>query len=171
LNVCQYCGLAFDTSFALVVLTISSSLVMRLGKLFIFGFSGSCKKRLSGTENDADHKTLGKFKESAWKFVYYSTAEVLAIAITYNEPWLTDTKQFWVGPNQQRWPDQKTKLKLKLFYAFTGGFYTYSIFALLFWETRRKDFGVSMSHHVATLFLILISYIARFSLRLLPHLF
>jgi hypothetical protein len=169
--VCQYCGLAFDTSFALVVLTISSSLVMRLGKLFIFGFSGSCKKRLSGTENDADHKTLGKFKESAWKFVYYSTAEVLAIAITYNEPWLTDTKQFWVGPNQQRWPDQKTKLKLKLFYAFTGGFYTYSIFALLFWETRRKDFGVSMSHHVATLFLILISYIARFSLRLLPHLF
>jgi len=63
------------------------------------------------------------------------------------------------------------RLKLKLFYAFTGGFYTYSIFALLFWETRRKDFGVSMSHHIATLFLILISYIARFSLRLLPHLY
>jgi ceramide synthetase len=83
--------------------------LQRLGKLFIFGFSGSCKKRLSETENDADYKTLGKFKESAWKFVYYSTAEVLAIAITYNEPWLTDTKQFWVGPNQQRWPDQKTK--------------------------------------------------------------
>jgi hypothetical protein len=99
--------------FALVFLSVryllDSFIFQRLGKLFIFGFSGSCKKRLSGTENDADHKTLGKFKESAWKFVYYSTAEVLAIAITYNEPWLTDTKQFWVGPNQQRWPDQKTK--------------------------------------------------------------
>jgi hypothetical protein len=55
------------------------------------------------------------------------------------------------------------RLKLKLLYTFAGGFYTYSIFALLFWETRRKDFGVSMAHHVATLALILISYMCRFS--------
>jgi hypothetical protein len=45
---------------------------------------------------------------------------------------------------------------------YAAGFYTYSIFALLFWETRRKDFGVSMSHHVATVVLIVMSYICRF---------
>ena len=45
---------------------------------------------------------------------------------------------------------------------YTGGFYTYSIFALIFWETRRSDFGVSMSHHVATLVLILFSYVAKY---------
>ncbi|KAL5994553.1 Ceramide synthase 1 loh3 [Asimina triloba] len=47
-------------------------------------------------------------------------------------------------------------------YMFAAGFYTYSIFALMFWETRRSDFGVSMGHHVATVILILLSYIFRF---------
>jgi hypothetical protein len=56
------------------------------------------------------------------------------------------------------------RLKLKGLYMFTAGFYTYSIFALIFWETRRKDFGVSMSHHVGTLILIVLSYIFRYVL-------
>jgi hypothetical protein len=47
-------------------------------------------------------------------------------------------------------------------YGFAGGFYTYSIFALTFWETRRKDFGVSMSHHIAAVALIVFSYLARY---------
>lgn len=46
---------------------------------------------------------------------------------------------------------------------YAAGFYTYSIFALIFWETRRSDFGVSMSHHVATLILIILSYVLRFA--------
>ena len=45
---------------------------------------------------------------------------------------------------------------------YAAGFYTYSIFALIFWETRRSDFGVSMAHHVATVILILLSYIFRY---------
>ena len=45
---------------------------------------------------------------------------------------------------------------------FAAGFYTYSIFALIFWETKRADWGVSMSHHVATAILIMLSYIFRF---------
>lgn len=44
---------------------------------------------------------------------------------------------------------------------YAGGFYVYSIFALMFWETKRSDFGVSMTHHVATAFLIALSYIFR----------
>lgn len=55
-----------------------------------------------------------------------------------------------------------TRLKLKGLYMYAGGFYTYSIFALIFWETRRSDFGVSMGHHVATAILIILSYIFRF---------
>lgn len=45
---------------------------------------------------------------------------------------------------------------------YAAGFYTYSIFALIFWETRRSDFGVSMGHHVATVILIVLSYIFRY---------
>ncbi|PIA63364.1 hypothetical protein AQUCO_00201004v1 [Aquilegia coerulea] len=113
-----------------------------------------------GTEQ---RKKLNKFKESAWKCIYYLSAELLALSVTYDEPWFTDTSRFWVGPGDQIWPDQKIKLKLKGLYMYCAGFYTYSIFALVFWETRRSDFGVSMSHHIATVVLIVLSYIFRFA--------
>ncbi|CAL9777513.1 unnamed protein product [Musa acuminata subsp. burmannicoides] len=112
---------------------------------------------------DSRRKKINKFKESAWKFVYFLSGELLALSVTYNEPWLTNTRYFWVGPGNQVWPDQKIKLKLKFVYMYVAGFYTYSIFALLFWETRRSDFGVSMSHHMATVVLIVLSYIFRFA--------
>ncbi|KAK2663495.1 hypothetical protein Ddye_002069 [Dipteronia dyeriana] len=108
-------------------------------------------------------KKLNKFKESAWKCVYFLSAELLALIVSYDEPWFTNTKFFWVGPRDQVWPDQKTKLKLKGLYMYVSGFYSYSIFALLFWETRRSDFGVSMGHHLATVILVLMSYIYRFT--------
>ncbi|KAJ9140632.1 hypothetical protein P3X46_031257 [Hevea brasiliensis] len=114
-------------------------------------------------ETDERKKKIRKFKESAWKCVYFLSGEILALTVTYNEPWFTNTKCFWVGPGSQVWPDQKMKLKLKALYMYAAGFYTYSIFALIFWETRRSDFGVSMSHHVATVILIVLSYILRFS--------
>ncbi|KAL5723410.1 sphingosine N-acyltransferase [Ranunculus cassubicifolius] len=121
---------------------------------------------LKSTEKDGgeeQRRRLKKFKESAWKCVYYLSAEVLALYVTYDEPWFTNTTYFWVGPGNQIWPDQKIKLKLKGLYMYTAGFYTYSIFALVFWETRRSDFGVSMSHHFATVILIVLSYILRFA--------
>ncbi|KAF0893950.1 hypothetical protein E2562_033369 [Oryza meyeriana var. granulata] len=114
-------------------------------------------------DTDESRKKINKFKESAWKFVYFLSAELLSLSVTYNEPWFKNTRYFWVGPGEQIWPDQKTKLKLKAVYMFAAGFYTYSIFALLFWETRRSDFGVSMSHHLATVVLIVLSYIFRFA--------
>ncbi|KAL8138731.1 hypothetical protein V2J09_004732 [Rumex salicifolius] len=128
----------------------------KIGRRLIFD-----KKK--GVDSDEDRKKLRKFKESAWKCVYFLSAEILALSVTYNEPWFTNTKNFWVGPGDQIWPDQKMKLKLKGLYMYAAGFYTYSIFALIFWETRRSDFGVSMGHHVATVILVLLSYIARFA--------
>lgn len=133
-------------------------LFQKIGKRLIFGKNHEVK------DNDADgKKKLRKFKESAWKCVYYLSAEFFALAVTYNEPWFTNTKYFWVGPGDQVWPDQKVKMKLQALYMFAAGFYTYSIFALIFWETRRSDFGVSMGHHVATLILIVLSYVFRFA--------
>lgn len=54
-------------------------------------------------------KRITKFKESAWKFVYYLSAEIVTLGVTYNEPWFTKTTNFWIGPDHQRWPDQKMK--------------------------------------------------------------
>ncbi|GJN21442.1 hypothetical protein PR202_gb08914 [Eleusine coracana subsp. coracana] len=84
-------------------------------------------------ESEETRKKIRKFKESAWKCVYFLSGELLSL------------------------------LKLKAVYMYAAGFYTYSIFALMFWETRRSDFGVSMSHHVATVVLIVLSYVFRFA--------
>ncbi|XP_073300811.1 ASC1-like protein [Primulina huaijiensis] len=131
----------------------------KIGRRLIFG------KGMQTIENESQErkKKIRKFKESAWKCIYYLSAEILALAVTYDEPWFKTTKYFWVGPGNQSWPDQMYKLKLKGLYMYAGGFYVYSIFALIFWETRRSDFGVSMGHHVATLILIMFSYTSRFA--------
>ena len=54
-------------------------------------------------------KKVNKFKESAWKCVYFLSAELIALSVTYDELWFTNTKYFWVGPGDQVWPDQKIK--------------------------------------------------------------
>ncbi|KAM7268041.1 hypothetical protein ACFE04_010207 [Oxalis oulophora] len=121
------------------------------------------ESKIKDVETPDKRKKINKFKESAWKMVYFLSATIFALLVTYQEPWFTNTKCFWEGPGNQVWPDQKTKLKLKALYMYVGGFYTYSIFALIFWETRRKDFSVSMSHHVASVLLIGLSYVCRFT--------
>ncbi|KAG5062936.1 hypothetical protein JHK85_004119 [Glycine max] len=42
-------------------------------------------------------KKIRKFKESAWKCVYFLSAEIFALAATYDEPWFTDTRFVRVG--------------------------------------------------------------------------
>ncbi|XP_051122401.1 ASC1-like protein isoform X2 [Andrographis paniculata] len=132
--------------------------VFELGRWLIFG------KRAPQVKNETieQEKKIRKFKESAWKCIYFLSAEIFALGVTYNEPWFTNTKYFWTGPDNRAWPDQMCKSKLKALYMYTGGFYMYSIFALIFWETRRSDFGVSMGHHVVSSLLIVLSYIFRF---------
>ncbi|TYH39626.1 hypothetical protein ES332_D12G190200v1 [Gossypium tomentosum] len=130
----------------------------RVGRRLIFG-KGYQMQDTNTTDNK--NKVI-KFKESAWKCIYFLSAEFLALYVTSKEPWFNDTRHFWVGPGDQVWPDQKIKLKLKGLYMYAAGFYTYSIFALIFWETRRSDFGVLMGHHFATVTLVVLSYIFRF---------
>uniref|UniRef100_A0A0D6R5G8 TLC domain-containing protein n=1 Tax=Araucaria cunninghamii TaxID=56994 RepID=A0A0D6R5G8_ARACU len=151
--------LVFALLFPALRFFLERLLLERIGRCFVLG----SMKGLSENEIEDLQKRHKKFKESAWKCLYYFSAESLALAVTYNEPWFTSTHNFWVGPGDHIWPDQKVKTKLKLLYMYVAGFYTYSIFAVIFWETRRSDFGVTMSHHVATLILILASYLLRFS--------
>ncbi|KAL6347825.1 hypothetical protein AAG906_037554 [Vitis piasezkii] len=108
-------------------------------------------------KNDATLGKIVKCSESLWKLTYYATVEACILAISYQEPWFRDSKQYFRG-----WPNQELTLPLKLFYMCQCGFYIYSIAALLTWETRRRDFSVMMSHHVVTVILIGYSYISSF---------
>ncbi|KAJ6899443.1 LAG1 longevity assurance [Populus alba x Populus x berolinensis] len=148
----------FSLFFTFVRFFLDRFVFQKLAQRLIFGK----EHQMLDAQPDERRKKIRKFKESAWKCMYFLSAEILVLYVTYDEPWFGNTKYFWVGPGSQVWPDQKMKLKLKGAYMYAAGFYTYSIFALIFWETRRSDFGVSMSHHVATVILIVLSYILRF---------
>lgn len=76
-----------------------------MGRRLIFGKG----YQLKDVNTDEKRKKIRKFKESAWKCVYFLSAELLALSVTYNEPWFTSTKHFWVGPGDQVWPDQRAK--------------------------------------------------------------
>lgn len=67
-------------------------------------------------------KKVKKFKESAWKCIYFFSGEAVALYVTHNEPWFTNTKYFWVGPGDQTWPDVKIKsvrISFKIFVLFS----------------------------------------------------
>lgn len=46
------------------------------------------------------------------------------------------------------------RLPMQLLYHMELGFYIASVFMILFWEIRRKDFAAMFSHHIATVVLI-----------------
>ncbi|PHU23784.1 hypothetical protein BC332_08891 [Capsicum chinense] len=55
-------------------------------------------------------KKMNKLKESAWKFMYFLSAEIFVLYVTYNEPWFTKTRYFSSGPGDQVWPHLKIKM-------------------------------------------------------------
>jgi hypothetical protein len=110
---------------------------------------------------NADEK-LKKWKESCWKLTIYISFTLLALAVSYNEPWFTDTRHFWIGCT--RLPcDLFVSKKLLLFYCVETGFYMQAIPFLIFVETRRKDWWESFAHHVVTLGLMSYSYYLNFT--------
>ncbi|KAL8160575.1 hypothetical protein V2J09_002112 [Rumex salicifolius] len=106
--------------------------------------------------NEIPHEKVSKCSESMWKLTYYATVQAYVLSITCRESWFLNTNKYFEG-----WPNQELKLSLKLYYLCQCGFYIYSIAALKLWETRRKDFAVSMSHHIITVILIGYSYTTR----------
>uniref|UniRef100_A0A0E0KBM0 TLC domain-containing protein n=1 Tax=Oryza punctata TaxID=4537 RepID=A0A0E0KBM0_ORYPU len=107
--------------------------------------------------DEARQAKIVKFSESIWKLTYYGSVQAWVLLIIKQETWSLDTMQYFDG-----WPNQYMTSSLMLFYMCQCGFYIYSIFALVAWETRRKDFAVMMSHHVVTSVLIGYAYLTGF---------
>ncbi|KAK1651312.1 hypothetical protein QYE76_069117 [Lolium multiflorum] len=107
--------------------------------------------------DEARQAKIVKFSESTWKLTYYASVQAWVLLIIKQEPWSLDTMQYFDG-----WPSQPIPSSLRLFYMCQCGFYIYSIFALIAWETRRKDFAVMMSHHVVTSVLIGYAFLTGF---------
>lgn len=105
--VCVCVSLFFHHLFFLAVYLFQNYLswFQKLGRRLIFGKG----HQMLDTSTEERRKKIRKFKESAWKCIYYLSAEILALSVTYNEPWFKNTRYFWVGPGDQVWPDQKIK--------------------------------------------------------------
>lgn len=92
--------------------------MQKMGRKSIYGTAKQqpvFTETVSEDMEEFQRRKLTKFKESAWKGLYYLTAELFALAVTYNEPWFTESKQFWVGPGDQLWPNQMTRYLAFLF--------------------------------------------------------
>ncbi|KAG0558995.1 hypothetical protein KC19_10G070900 [Ceratodon purpureus] len=144
-------AIIFATLFPVARLLLDSFIFEKYARRVIFP---SGQKFMRRRKQEAGEKKVAKFTESAWKLTYYLLSTTMLLVSACNEPWFGKTEYFWIG-----WPNQTIKFKLKVLYAFQCGFYVYSIAALVVWETRRKDFGVMMTHHVITIFLMVFSYI------------
>ena len=55
---------------------------------------------------------------------------------------------------------RRCRHKVEVYYAAQLAFYTCSIFMLVVWEERRKDFRIMMLHHVSSVILIMVSHMA-----------
>mmetsp|Transcript_46250 Transcript_46250/g.118078 ORF Transcript_46250/g.118078 Transcript_46250/m.118078 type:complete len:282 (-) Transcript_46250:324-1169(-) len=96
---------------------------------------------------------LGKFSESFWKLVVYSSFVALGLRAVLREPWLDDCGHFWAA-----YPSQAHSPELLQYYWLEMAFYISSQFMLVCWETRRSDFYAMFIHHCATNSLIMFSY-------------
>ena len=54
--------------------------------------------------DEATRAKIVKCSESMWKLTYYGAVEAYILKIAYNEPWFSDTKEYFNG-----WPDQELK--------------------------------------------------------------
>lgn len=97
-----------------------------------------------------------KFAEASWRFIFYCFAFTFGMSILLQSPWFWDNIECWNDyPRQSLWPS------VYYYYMIEGGFYM-ALACSLVNDVKRKDFHQQVIHHLATIFLIVFSYVANF---------
>ncbi|KAL1023073.1 hypothetical protein UPYG_G00036110 [Umbra pygmaea] len=97
-----------------------------------------------------------KFCEASWRFVFYLIAFVAALASLIDTPWFWDHSECW-----QNYPKQPVTEAHYWYYITEMGFY-WSLLLCVSVDVKRKDFNEQIIHHVATIFLLGLSYCANY---------
>eukprot|EP00163_Fabomonas_tropica_P001624 TRINITY_DN1119_c0_g1_i4.p1 TRINITY_DN1119_c0_g1~~TRINITY_DN1119_c0_g1_i4.p1 ORF type:complete len:307 (+),score=30.07 TRINITY_DN1119_c0_g1_i4:119-1039(+) len=98
-------------------------------------------------------RNLSKWEENCWFEVYYPLSTIVGFYVISTREYSNNPYYFWTN-----FPVQERGLDITLYYAMGFGFYFQAIFALVIWETRRKDFVEMVLHHIVTLLLLGISW-------------
>lgn len=111
--------------------------------------------------------TLVKFCESSWKSAYYAYSFIYGVLSLWNKPWLWNINESWTN-----YPHQSLSTEVWWYYMISLAFY-WSLTVSQFFDVIRKDFWQMFIHHVATVLLIMFSWVCNLhragSLVLLVH--
>ena len=108
--------------------------------------------------NSSAEMKIVKFVEAFWRFLFYSYFCFVGYRILFipvAASWVLDTKEHW-----QDWPLQEAVPLIMFYYKIELGAYIHQI---MWTEVSRSDSVEMMVHHVATILLLLGSYLTNFT--------
>ncbi|XP_027020250.1 ceramide synthase 6 isoform X1 [Tachysurus fulvidraco] len=103
--------------------------------------------------NQEKPSTLTRFCESMWRFTFYLYIFTYGVRYLKKTPWLWNTRECWYN-----YPYQALTVDLHYYYILELSFYLSLLFSQ-FTDIRRKDCLLMFMHHVATVSLIMLSYV------------
>lgn len=152
----DYMGvLVLTLAFPVVRYALHKAVFQPVGRYMI---AGSAFQKSGQRLPDKTRSKIDKFCESFWKLLVYGAFSYMTFAAAVDEPWFKDTSYFWRG-----YPNHPLSPQLARAYCLEMASYLSGVGMLVFWETRRKDFWVMMTHHFATIILIGLSYHLNFT--------
>lgn len=104
-----------------------------------------------------DKKRLSKFKDQWWQLFLHTVSTTLEIMSLSNNPWLTDTKTLWTPCPTDQTIDPITRHA----YLFVLAGYIFTGYQHRFTMVPKKDYYVMFGHHIATVSLILGSFLTK----------
>ena len=108
--------------------------------------------------NNSAEKKIVKFVEALWRFIFYSYfcfVGYRALFVPNTVSWVLDTKDHW-----QEWPLTPITSAISFYYQIELGAYLHQI---MWTEVSRSDSLEMVVHHLATILLILGSYLTNFT--------
>ena len=108
--------------------------------------------------NESADKKIVKFVEALWRFLFYSYFCIIgfrALFVPTSVGWIVDTKEHW-----RDWPMQTIDSAVDFYYQVELGAYLHQ---LMWTEVSRSDSVEMLVHHLATILLIMGSYLTNFT--------
>ncbi|XP_063220176.1 ceramide synthase 6-like [Bacillus rossius redtenbacheri] len=121
-------------------------------------------KQLSWTERQVERwlrlrrsqdkpSPLVKFCETSWRWSYYTCSFVYGLFCLWDKSWLWDINNCWYD-----YPHQSVTSDCWWYYMVSMSFY-WSLAVSQFFDVKRKDFWQMFIHHIATIILMVLSWI------------
>ncbi|KKP05808.1 hypothetical protein THAR02_02092 [Trichoderma harzianum] len=102
-------------------------------------------------------KDVARFSEQAWNIIHYSVFWPLGLYIWYTSPYYLNMTELWTG-----WPSREISGTMKFYFLTQLAFWIQQMLVVHI-EKQRKDYWLTIVHHVATIWLVSASYSYHFT--------